>query len=518
MRISIFVILAMLLTGMISFGDCHNLGMHDLNSSTVTGTGLVGSGTAADPYMIYDVYDLQNINNDLKAHYALAKDIDATVTYKWNEGAGFEPLGPGPHGNHINYFQGTIDGRNHIITGLFIDRLNEDHIGLFATLDWTATVKNLGLLDYNITGGNRVGALAGYNEGTIYNTFSNGNITGISTVGGLVGWNNYGTVKNSYAAGNTIGLCCGGGLIGGNSRGTIENSFYDRETTDRSDTGRGDGKTTSQMMDMNTFADASWDIIAVDDLSQRNTNHTWNIVNHETYPFLSGMTVSVIEYTLLIEVIGQGSTSPSPGTHIFTKGHEVRVSAIPDDDWEFSHWSTELSETGIKDNQTHVLLDRDMVLTAHFIRALQDAPPTIQIIYPEKDSILDGDSILLRWNSEEGTHPIAYYEVRLNDGIWLDMGLVDSYTLLDLEDGENEVRVKVVDGAGNEVTASRLFFVETTEQVQQSDKEFTESDQDDMVLSSWILLPPIMLILAVGLIFAMRKSKYRGHSKENSRR
>jgi len=44
---------------------------------------------------IYNVYDLQNIKNDLSGDYELANDIDASVTQSWNGGLGFEPLGSG---------------------------------------------------------------------------------------------------------------------------------------------------------------------------------------------------------------------------------------------------------------------------------------------------------------------------------------------------------------------------------------------------------------------------------------
>ena len=58
-----------------------------------------GSGTASDPYLIEDVWDLQNMS--LNSHYALKNDIDATITKNWNFGAGFSPVG-----NNSNRFNG----------------------------------------------------------------------------------------------------------------------------------------------------------------------------------------------------------------------------------------------------------------------------------------------------------------------------------------------------------------------------------------------------------------------------
>jgi hypothetical protein len=54
---------------------------------------MTGSGTVGDPYIIYDVTDLQAMINNLAAYYELANDIDASATSGWNGGLGFEPVG-----------------------------------------------------------------------------------------------------------------------------------------------------------------------------------------------------------------------------------------------------------------------------------------------------------------------------------------------------------------------------------------------------------------------------------------
>lgn len=52
-----------------------------------------GSGTEEDPYIIYNVHDLQNMTANLTAHYTLANDIDASETTEWDGGDGFNPVG-----------------------------------------------------------------------------------------------------------------------------------------------------------------------------------------------------------------------------------------------------------------------------------------------------------------------------------------------------------------------------------------------------------------------------------------
>ena len=121
-----------------------------------------GSGTMPDPYIITDVYQLQEMQNDLAASYVLGNDIDASGTVSWNGGEGFEPIGQG-----ANPFIGTFYGQGHTITGLFINRSSNIHVGLFGFTDSSAVIQNGGLSDADVTGSVETGTLVGYNNGSI---------------------------------------------------------------------------------------------------------------------------------------------------------------------------------------------------------------------------------------------------------------------------------------------------------------------------------------------------------------
>ncbi len=179
-----------------------------------------GSGTQEDPYMIYDVYDLQAMSNNLTAHYALANDIDASETSEWNGGAGFEPIG-----DWGSEFIGSLDGYNHTINGLHIDRPGTDYLGLFGYVGTDGILKNIGLLDNYVNGweydyyymenifSDNVGGLAGRIWGDIYNCHVNGTVYGGSCVGGLVGLSS-GSIEKSYVMGVVVGDVSVGGLAG----------------------------------------------------------------------------------------------------------------------------------------------------------------------------------------------------------------------------------------------------------------------------------------------------------------
>jgi len=77
-----------------------------------------------------------------------------------------------------------------------------------------------------------------------------------------------------------------GGLVGYNT-GAVSNSFWDTETSGQATSAGGTGKTTAEMKETTTLSDAGWDITTVATANDRDTGHIWNIVDDETYPFLS---------------------------------------------------------------------------------------------------------------------------------------------------------------------------------------------------------------------------------------
>ena len=229
----------------------------------ILGNGLFGggNGTPSNPYMITDCLDLQAMNNSLTSHYVLNRSINCSETRTWNEGAGFDPVGCYPGyscGDRAQEaFTGTFDGNNHTISGLFINRTSEDFVGLFGLTSSGSSITDVGLENVSVTGYREVGGLVGVNwQGSISNSYSTGNVSGTSWVGGLVGDSggnisdsystgnvsgnysvgglagyNVGTISDSYSTGNISGNYSVGGLVGENYGGDISNSYYPYNST-----------------------------------------------------------------------------------------------------------------------------------------------------------------------------------------------------------------------------------------------------------------------------------------------
>ena len=199
-----------------------------------TSTNIYAEGMAVVWNEINDVEGLYLIGNDsgypLNGAYRLVKNIDASATVAWNNGAGFKPIGSDADPDAVNYqgpaFTGTFDGQGYVITGLSINRPTENHIGLFGYIDG-ATILNTALEKMVILGKDYVGGLVGHAEynSTITDCYSTGAVSGTGdNVGGLAGssssnitscystgvvsgtGDNIGGLVGCYACGSTLGL------------------------------------------------------------------------------------------------------------------------------------------------------------------------------------------------------------------------------------------------------------------------------------------------------------------------
>lgn len=201
---------------------------------------MTGKGTVADPYLIFSVYQLQSINKKRSAHYALGTNIDASSTKNWNGGKGFLP---------IDSFYGSLDGREHAISNLFINN-SASNTGLFSYLDINVSIRNIFMMNADISGtknvgivagdstlavmsnvhvsgkvsatGDNAGGVVGSSSTNMTNVSSKADVKGNAYVGGIAG-SNSSNMDNVTFEGTIQGTSTIGGLAGSNS-GVITNA------------------------------------------------------------------------------------------------------------------------------------------------------------------------------------------------------------------------------------------------------------------------------------------------------
>ena len=107
-----------------------------------------------------------------------------------------------------------------------------------------------------------IGGLFGWTNSDVTYCYSTGGAMGKSYVGGLGGYVNAGNVTFSYATGRVYCDSNAGGLIGfAATAARIANSYYNSETSQMNDTGKGIPKSTIQMKNELTYIDWDYDNI-----------------------------------------------------------------------------------------------------------------------------------------------------------------------------------------------------------------------------------------------------------------
>lgn len=185
-----------------------------------------GYGTMDSPYMIETCEQLQRMGDAPASHYALAADIDCTISKSWNDGAGFFPVGTYGYG-----FGGTLDGRNHTIYNLYIARPATDYIGLFGKLDHGSVVRRLEVYT-TILGRQYVGGIVGWTiGGRIEHVRVNGTVQGFNGVGGIAGVHQS-SIDDAVVAAQIIGTKQWvGGIAGVSHAASITESFVGGHVT-----------------------------------------------------------------------------------------------------------------------------------------------------------------------------------------------------------------------------------------------------------------------------------------------
>ncbi|MBQ4602516.1 MAG: leucine-rich repeat protein [Clostridia bacterium] len=149
------------------------------------------------------------------------------------EGVTFEEWTPIGYDFYNFRYGGTFDGNGHTISGLYIDR-DEYYTGFIGVLGEGGIIKDLGIINSYINGGNSVGGIAGISASEITNCFViNTDVCGVSGVGGIVGArtnmnDSSASINNCFSMANAV---TDSGEIGGITSGICpEGSYYLADT------------------------------------------------------------------------------------------------------------------------------------------------------------------------------------------------------------------------------------------------------------------------------------------------
>ena len=257
--------------------------------------------------------------------YELVTDLDFDTNGNGKTDAGDAYYDGHPHSGWdyangwrpIPAFSGVFDGNGHTIRNLYISspRYYAEPVraGLFNEILPNGVVRNLVLENVSVSGGGYpVGGLVGSSRGSISGVYVTGTVSGGLDVGGLVGRNrgsiiaaystasvtgsgnnagglvghNWGGVTASYATGAVTGSGNNAGGLTGSGGAT--NSYWDTQTSGRSGSGGGTGKTTAELQTPTGYAGiyANWN---VDTDGDKTADDPWEFGSDSEYPTLKGV-------------------------------------------------------------------------------------------------------------------------------------------------------------------------------------------------------------------------------------
>lgn len=180
-----------------------------------------GSGTAGDPYLIANLQDFKDIENNMSACFKQIADITLGV---------FKPIGYNGGNFAAISFTGVYDGDNYKLQDGTITYLSLDKTGIFRSISG-ATVKNIKLCNIKVTGYVTTGIIIGavLNSSNIFNIHTDTNCTvnaSSSYCGGITGTLESNSImENCSNAANIIGYKNVGGITGYLSLSTIRNCY-----------------------------------------------------------------------------------------------------------------------------------------------------------------------------------------------------------------------------------------------------------------------------------------------------
>ena len=173
----------------------------------------------------YTVTSADGLMNIAKLVNGGKTDINITLTADIDlTGKNWTPIGT----SFSNKYTGTFDGGGHTIKGLTVTT-NDQFVGLFGSIGYAGTVKNVMMEDVQITSNRSsgfAGGVAGYSDGTIENCSVSGSVSGTVYVGGVVGAQWEGSITGCSSSATVKGMVHVGGVVGQTNGGATLTACY----------------------------------------------------------------------------------------------------------------------------------------------------------------------------------------------------------------------------------------------------------------------------------------------------
>ncbi|MEF8873947.1 MAG: S8 family serine peptidase [Candidatus Thermoplasmatota archaeon] len=171
-------------------------------------------------------------------------------------------------------------------------------------------------------------------------------------------------------------------------------------------------------------------------------------------------------------------------------------------EWEQVDTATEHTFEGLSDGEhlVEVMAEDEAghTTTKSLSFTVDTTAPDLFITSPNEEQTLEEKELTIKWGSSDKLSGLGNYEVRLDDGEWIDMGTDTQYTFEDLSEDDHTVEVRAEDNAGNVVTEDITFTI------QEEEEEGGLAGTGGMSFL-WILVIILVILVIILAVMLMRK-------------
>ncbi len=239
-------------------------------------------------------------------------------------------------------------------------------------------------------------------------------------------------------------------------------------------------------------------VIAYDNAGFSRTESIYVIVDNEKPSItITAPTNSTLTNKSEINVIWVGDDAISGINH-----YEIK---IDDESWKNVFTSTNYTFLGISDGN-HTIYVKAIDNAGNYAISsvcitVDTSKPSITITAPRENTTINSTTVVINFVTRDNLSGIKKCEIKVDNGIWIDLGKNTTWIIENLSNGKHTVYVMVTDNAGNTAVKKVEFTVEISSAKPRNPTSLK-------TLPWWIFAAGIgIVVLIVGVLLIIRKIK-----------
>ncbi|MBW1915920.1 MAG: hypothetical protein JRI86_13465 [Deltaproteobacteria bacterium] len=174
------------------------------------------------------------------------------------------------------------------------------------------------------------------------------------------------------------------------------------------------------VVDITAIPDSGWEFVKwTGGVAKAGLSTTTVTMNSDKTVTATFTEILPVQYTLTMQINGNGSTTPAVGEHHYYEGTVVDITATPDSGWDFVSWTGGIADTSSV--TTTVTMNSNKTVTATFIKNSPPDRPT-SLNNPADGAIIEPDYVNIHASAysdpDNDEHVRSHWQVRIDGSIW----------------------------------------------------------------------------------------------------